>query len=53
MVYALAALSLLGVGIGIALARGRRRRVREMQALRTVMHSVMDGDPEAPRSEDR
>jgi len=51
MVYALAGLSLLGVVIGIALVRSQRRRVREMQALRAVMRSVMDGDPEAP-SED-
>jgi hypothetical protein len=50
--YALAILSLLGVAIVMALVRGQRRRVREMQALRTVMRSVMDGDPEAPQSED-
>ena len=48
MIYALAALSLLGVVIVMALVRGRRRRAREMQALRAVMRSVMDGDPEAP-----
>ena len=53
MAYALAVLLLLGMVTVIALVRGQRRRVREMQALRTVMRSVMDGDPEAPRSEDR
>ena len=51
MVYALAGLSLLGVVIGMALIRGRRRRAREMQALRAVMRSVLDGDPEAPSKE--
>jgi len=50
--YALATLLLLGVVTVIALVRGQRRRVREMQALKAVMQQVLDGDPEAPQSED-
>ena len=53
MAYALAALLLLGVVIGAALLRGQHRRAREMQALRTVMRSVMDEGPEASQGKDR
>jgi len=53
MTYGLAVLVILCVGVVISLIRGRRRRAREMQALRTVLRSVMDEGPEGSQGKDR